>query len=1154
MGAASEFDVGPLTWVKGEIEQALAKAAEALDAYAANPLDSAQLKYCKTHLHQAHGALEIVGLEGVTKLTEECEHLLDSIEAGTLTMSVPVRDALKGAFARLTEYLNELVDGAPHQPVRLFPAYKAVMELRGAERIAETDLFFPDLSARPPKREVAEMPADMREHVLAQRRRFQMGLLRWLRNSGDSGGLKEMGEAVRGIEKMQAMPQHRAFWWVTIGFTETLQAAGDQAGLDAKRLCARIDLQMKRLMEGSQNVAERLMRDALFFVAKSRADSAQVKEIRALYGLEGVMAEDNTGKRDVKPYEGTLRTIREILASAKDKWNQFSAGQTHELASFKEQAVQLEEKAKALGHPDFAKLTNAISKVTMWVAENPTKVTESIALETATALLLAENATENFARLSDEFPVQVNAMGMRLKASLAGQTANVPEVPMLDEMTRKAQERLLMAQVVSEIKSNLSTIEGALDGFFRDTAKRGELPALDGQIRQVQGALTILGADKAVAALAVCQADIARFATPDYEPQQADFEKVANTMSGLGFFVEALQHGPADFDAVMQPIAPKKKGYDEEPAPGGVSPDWSQASQAKNPDGSDDAPEQALTVEAELEQEKKDARSLFDAWHQKPQDQVLAAELKASLEAIKQDADLVDEPSLSTTAKRALDLLAQAPADAAAMGDLSAQMQQISPAVAAPAAPPPAAPEARRAARPAPAALPPEEVDAELLAIFLEEAEEVMGTIGEHLKLVTAEPGNKEYFTVIRRAFHTLKGSGRMVGLMRFGDAAWAIEQTMNHWLQENKPVTPDLLGLIGRAHELFSGWVRDLATTGALRRRRRAADRRRRTGAHRRAGRGARARARRAGSGIGRRRSGGAEGAVRHHHRDRRHSRQPWALQHFCRRVGYPPDHDEKRAGRARRRSSAAARRTDPRRAYAGGDCRHRQFHQTQRAGARLRAHAGRRARPGHHARSQRHDDGARHRRCLRGDGRRGEGTAPAAARRRTGRPVGDAPRRMGGAGRRSAAGRRDPAGSGRSHHRSFQARRPRGAGRGRAGDGHRFWRPRPGRGASCPGCHLCRGRARSRDRLRRHLRPRPRSPSRRPKPRSTSAHLQPRPRSPSRRPPKRRRWRWTSAPWRRNRRRNSLLPRPRRGAGNRLWRAWRRNRAGSPRGGRCT
>ena len=33
MNAASEFDLGPLTWVKGEIDLALTRAAEALGQY-----------------------------------------------------------------------------------------------------------------------------------------------------------------------------------------------------------------------------------------------------------------------------------------------------------------------------------------------------------------------------------------------------------------------------------------------------------------------------------------------------------------------------------------------------------------------------------------------------------------------------------------------------------------------------------------------------------------------------------------------------------------------------------------------------------------------------------------------------------------------------------------------------------------------------------------------------------------------------------------------------------------------------------------------------------------------------------------------------------------------------------------------------------------
>lgn len=86
---------------------------------------------------------------------------------------------------------------------------------------------------------------------------------------------------------------------------------------------------------------------------------------------------------------------------------------------------------------------------------------------------------------------------------------------------------------------------------------------------------------------------------------------------------------------------------------------------------------------------------------------------------------------------------------------------------------------------------PSEEIDAELLAIFLEEAHEVLGTIGENLDLSRGEPHNHEYLTTIRRGFHTLKGSGRMVGLTDLGETAWAIEQVMNKWLQSEQDATP---------------------------------------------------------------------------------------------------------------------------------------------------------------------------------------------------------------------------------------------------------------------------------------------------------------------------------------------------------------------------
>jgi chemosensory pili system protein ChpA (sensor histidine kinase/response regulator) len=118
----------------------------------------------------------------------------------------------------------------------------------------------------------------------------------------------------------------------------------------------------------------------------------------------------------------------------------------------------------------------------------------------------------------------------------------------------------------------------------------------------------------------------------------------------------------------------------------------------------------------------------------------------------------------------------------------------------APAAAPPAAP-----APPRPG------VDAELLAVYLDEAGEVLGSIESALASSRAQPQDQELLTTIRRGFHTLKGSGRMVGLMDLGEVAWEVEQVMNRWMQNKWPASAELHGLIERAREGFAGWVAQL-------------------------------------------------------------------------------------------------------------------------------------------------------------------------------------------------------------------------------------------------------------------------------------------------------------------------------------------------------
>ena len=106
------------------------------------------------------------------------------------------------------------------------------------------------------------------------------------------------------------------------------------------------------------------------------------------------------------------------------------------------------------------------------------------------------------------------------------------------------------------------------------------------------------------------------------------------------------------------------------------------------------------------------------------------------------------------------------------------------------------------------ASAPAQDVDTELLDIFLEEAHEVLASVDENLNQLGEQPHNPDYLTSVRRSFHTLKGSGRMVGLKDVGEAAWSIEQTLNLWLRQEMTASPALLDLLGEAYSLFSVWV----------------------------------------------------------------------------------------------------------------------------------------------------------------------------------------------------------------------------------------------------------------------------------------------------------------------------------------------------------
>ena len=94
------------------------------------------------------------------------------------------------------------------------------------------------------------------------------------------------------------------------------------------------------------------------------------------------------------------------------------------------------------------------------------------------------------------------------------------------------------------------------------------------------------------------------------------------------------------------------------------------------------------------------------------------------------------------------------------------------------------------------AALPPT-LDSELQEVFLEEYESVAAMLGEQIPSWMQQRDNHALMTDIRRGFHTLKGSGRMVGADELGNFAWHIEELLNNLLENNISAIDDVAVII---------------------------------------------------------------------------------------------------------------------------------------------------------------------------------------------------------------------------------------------------------------------------------------------------------------------------------------------------------------------
>lgn len=530
---APTFDTSTLSWVKDEIDLALERAGAALSRHAAGPDNPATLNEARGHLHQACGALTLVGLAGVTHCAETVEtHLATLAESGATVDVVTVSAAAGTMLSALRRYLDELMAGHPDQPLRLYPAYRGLALAAGQDEPSPLVLFQPDLGLRPPRREAtSELPP---VRLKALRLGFARGLAKW--RAGEARGLTEMKNALAILEQSLSDPGQRAPWWVALAWFDMLDNGAAQDGL-----LAELDQLFAELADGKASTPpDGLMKGLLYAIALAPPGSEQLESVRAAYRLADLLPSE----------DATVETRREAcrapLATAMEEWERFSQGQAIALMRFHDVMQLLVATSNESNDSALARLVGAIAAFAAWLRQQPERADARLALDVAGALVLVEEVIESEGQRS---PADEAMFGAAVQQQIDHLETLKPAGVTPPPMERLPwRERQLQAQVAAEIRHNLDALEGLLEPCFQQPGQAIPVKAQEA-LHQVAGAFVLLDAREAAA---VAEATLARLKAAN---MSADMHAiVAHHLAALAQYTDALQRGQEAAD-VLAPLA-----------------------------------------------------------------------------------------------------------------------------------------------------------------------------------------------------------------------------------------------------------------------------------------------------------------------------------------------------------------------------------------------------------------------------------------------------------------------------------------------------------------------------------------------------------------------------------------------------------------------
>lgn len=776
-------DFTTLHWVKAELDDALSKARQALESYVEDSRDAYVMHTCAADLHQVHGTLRMVELYGAAMVVGEMEQLVAALIDDRVAHRDDAYAALMRGMMQMPDYLERLQSGHRDVPIVLLPLLNDLRSSRGEQSLHESALFTPNLDTMLPAiAPGANDPAAAESHraeIAELRVRFQQQLLAWFRGQGNERQLLGMRATLDGIAARCYTIAGRRLWWIAAGVLEGLERGVLRAHeKDVRQLIGRVDRSIRELVEGGEDAllngdADELARKLLYYVAQAKPGSERLEELRQTYRLDGLLpqaAEVEHARGSMSGHNRALLdtvsvAIKEDLLRVKESLDLFLRRPDGDPAQLGPQADVLDRVGDTLGMLALGvprRVVGEQRRILGEIATGARDPDEESLLDVAGALLYVEaSLDDHIERLGAEGEEQV--------------VSDLGPSPL-----PRSEARHILATLMREATGNTSKVKDAIVAFVESSWDHAQLDGTPELMAEIGGAMRMLGAPRPGELADGIGLFIHRELLGDRRvPNGAQMDRLADALAALEYYLEAAREHRGGLehilDVTQQSLA--ELGY------------W------PLPTAEEDVAEPL--GEAAIERIESEAIEHIAV----PSTSVDAGE---TVSTFAESFDLVDEPPTEAEI-----------AAAAAVAAPEATAPEATSPVAAAAEPAAAAGEedwveieeeieqevgGAGHAEFAGFQITVDGIDDEIREIFLEETEEEINNLRAAQSAWLANPERSESLVPIRRSFHTLKGSGRLVGARLLGEFAWKVENTLNRVLDKSIEPHPGVQALVRHA------------------------------------------------------------------------------------------------------------------------------------------------------------------------------------------------------------------------------------------------------------------------------------------------------------------------------------------------------------------